>query len=557
MFLKRSFIIGIIIILLSTKNAFPFLIKNENDLYSANYLKNYLYGSILHNNNQHNLAAKNLDQIDRLKGQHYDYDIKYITSLLINGNLDLAAKTVFDIEKVYSDIFIFDFIKLIYFLKNQEFEKSLIQIKKIKTNDPVFAELLNNIIFWINIANQKNSSKELIKNFQSNYPSIKAINQFLSSRYVSNKKLYDIYNKEILDADNLVRYKILSSWNNIRDRENELALKNLYLLLSEDNNNLLLKQSFIDIKAKKYKIINFFNPEEFNHNLSEIFYIFANIYQQRDDHVYFEILLSISLDFNKNFISNNLANFENKIINNKNFQFDYLFLSKLKNIGSEYKWYVDYQLAAHNEKKDIKNLANSISSNDYFLKSKYLDLANYYRAQKDYKIALGYYKKVEAVDQSLDWTFYYYMGICYERLKQWEMSEKNLKKSLQISPDEYSVINYLAYSWLERNQNLKEATNMLEKAVKLSKWDKGYIIDSLGWAYFLQKDFDKAERLLKIAYEKNTDESEVYDHYGDVLWMQKKFLQARYVWKNALNLENIDIKRKESIKNKILNGLIK
>ena len=97
---------------------------------------------------------------------------------------------------------------------------------------------------------------------------------------------------------------------------------------------------------------------------------------------------------------------------------------------------------------------------------------------------------------------------------------------------------------------------MLEEAVKLSQWKLGYIIDSLGWAYFLKGDFDKAEKLLKIAYEKTPSEAEVYDHYGDVLWKQKKFLQARYVWKNALVLNSIDEERKTSLNNKLVNGLI-
>ena len=118
------------------------------------------------------------------------------------------------------------------------------------------------------------------------------------------------------------------------------------------------------------------------------------------------------------------------------------------------------------------------------------------------------------------------------------------------------MINYLAYSWLERRQNIEQATKMLEEAVKLSKWELGYIIDSLGWAYYLKKDYNNAEKLLKIAYEKTPSEGEVYDHYGDVLWMQKKFLQARYIWKNALSLESTDLKRKEKIKNKILHGLL-
>ena len=168
---------------------------------------------------------------------------------------------------------------------------------------------------------------------------------------------------------------------------------------------------------------------------------------------------------------------------------------------------------------------------------------------------MDYYNKVEKIKTNHNWSLYYFKGICYERLKKWKQSEKNLKKSISLAPKKYTVINYLAYSWLERRENIDEATEMLEDAVRLSKWELGYIIDSLGWAYFLKKDYKKAEQILKIAYEKTPYESEVYDHYGDVLWKQKKFLQARYVWKNALNLDNIEPKRKKKIKEKIINGL--
>lgn len=554
MFLRKNYIIGIIIILLSTTNGNT-LISNQNFLYSSDYIKNYLYGSILHQSNQHNLAAKNLFKINKLKGKHSSYDIKNIISLVINGNINQAANIIQDVDKIYSDIFILDFIKAIYLIKINKSQQAVFELNNIKNNDPIFMEMINNLKFWIQIKNKNIRQKVLIKNFKSNYPSIKLINQFLSSRYIENSKLYKFYDNEILNSDALTRYKILSAWNYIRDEKNNQAFDMLNSLLKIDGNNLLLKQSILDIKYKKYKFISFFDPKKFNHNLSEIFYLYANLYQQRGDKVLFEMLLSISIDFNKKFLSNNLIDFEQKVLNYDNFKFNYLFLSNLKNIGSEYKWYINYQLAARN-KKNISILVNSINLNDYFLKEKYFDLGNYYRLNKNYELALDFYKKIEKLQPVQDWTYYYYVGICYERLKQWKKSEEYLKKSLTIAPQEYSVINYLAYSWLERRENIEEATMMLKNAVELSKWEKGYIIDSLGWAYFLKKDFDKAEKLLKIAYEKNTNESEVYDHYGDVLWMQKKFLQARYVWNNAINLENIDSKRKKNIKNKIINGLI-
>ncbi len=554
MILKKNLIIGIILILLSTVPSHA-LIKNKIELYEVNNLKNYLYASVLYGENKYNLAEKNLNKIIFLKGKHFAYDTKYITSLVINGNLDEAAKLIFDTKDYYSNIFIFEFIKSIYYLKNNNYEKARNQFKNIKSSDPLFIELINSLDFWIRLEKTKNSSENIIKNINSRYSSIKLINQFLSSKYTGNVELYNSFNKQILESENFIRYQIFSAWNLTREKKNRQALDILNSALLKNEKNILLRQSVIDLKQKNKKIIYSFDPKNLSHNLSEIFYLYANLYQQRGDDKFFEILLSISLDFNQNFNSNNLIKFENKLLINNNHKFNYLFLSKLKNLGSEYKWYVDYKLSIQKDNDEIKNLENSIDIDDLFLKNKYFDLANYYRIKKNYKLALDYYKKIEKLDKNLDWVFYYYKGICYERLNQWDESENNLKKSIALSPKEYSVINYLAYSWLERKQNIQQATTMLEEAVKLSNWELGYIIDSLGWAYFLQKDFDKAEELLKIAYEKTPSESEVYDHYGDVLWMQRKFLQARYVWNNALSLDNIDNKRKKRINNKIVNGL--
>jgi tetratricopeptide (TPR) repeat protein len=95
---------------------------------------------------------------------------------------------------------------------------------------------------------------------------------------------------------------------------------------------------------------------------------------------------------------------------------------------------------------------------------------------------------------------------------------------------------------------------MLIEAVELSK-GRGYILDSLGWAYYMLKDYKKAEELLFEAYEKEPTEAVIYDHYGDALWKNKKYLEARYVWQNAIKLKNIEDDLKESIKKKIIYGL--
>ena len=552
--LKKFLIICSILFALSTIEATAFIFKNKTIIHSDDYIKNYLYGSILYDENKHNLAAKNLDKINELTGRHIEYDIKYISSLVIKGKLGEAAKIVSETEKVYSDIFLFDFIKSVNFLKQKKYKEALLEIKKIESNDPVFQEFQNSLIFWIEIKDKSKNQSNAIKRFKSRNLSIGLINKFLSSRYIEDLDLYNYYNKKILNSNELIRYQIFSAWNEKKIGNNKKALSILEHAFINDGRNLLLKQSIVDFNKNNNQVLLFFDPKKFEDNIAEIFYLFSNLYMQRDDD-FSKLLLSLSLKFNERFLSNHLASFENHIIENNLERINYLSVSKLKNIGTEYKWYVNYQMAVQEEKKNINFLEKTIVKNDLFLKDKYFDLANYFRVKKNYQLALDYYKRIENMNLDIDWSFYYYVGICYERLKNWELSEKNLKKSLSLSPKEYSVINYLAYSWLERNKNINEATKMLEDAVKLSKWELGYIIDSLGWAYFLQKDFDKAEKLLKIAYEKVSSESEVYDHYGDVLWVQNKFLQARYVWKNALNLENIDPEREKRIKDKIVNGL--
>ncbi len=153
-----------------------------------------------------------------------------------------------------------------------------------------------------------------------------------------------------------------------------------------------------------------------------------------------------------------------------------------------------------------------------------------------------------------DWIYYYNLAISQERAGAWENAEKNFLQALKISPKQPEVLNYLAYSWLEKKINLDQAKEMLIEAVSISK-GQGYILDSLGWAYFLLKDFDKAEELLQIAYEKEPSEAVIYDHYGDVLWTNGKEIQARYVWQNAIKLKNIEKDLKEAIYNKIIFGL--
>jgi tetratricopeptide (TPR) repeat protein len=147
----------------------------------------------------------------------------------------------------------------------------------------------------------------------------------------------------------------------------------------------------------------------------------------------------------------------------------------------------------------------------------------------------------------------YRRGGSYERLKDYENADKDLLHSLRINPDDAYVLNYLAYSWLERDYKINEAIKMLEKAYS-SKSDDPYIIDSIGWAYYLINDFVKAETFLKRAVELMPDDPIVNDHYGDILWQLDRKIQARYFWSMVLEMEDAEQGLIEKIYNKLIEG---
>ena len=148
----------------------------------------------------------------------------------------------------------------------------------------------------------------------------------------------------------------------------------------------------------------------------------------------------------------------------------------------------------------------------------------------------------------------YRRGGSYERIGNYEASDKDLLYSLKINPDDAYVLNYLAYSWLERDHNINEAIQMLENAYS-SKSNDPYIIDSIGWAYYLTNDYLKAEKFLKRAVELIPDDPIVNDHYGDILWKLDRKIQARYFWGNVLEMDDADTEMIQNINTKIIEGL--
>jgi len=147
-------------------------------------------------------------------------------------------------------------------------------------------------------------------------------------------------------------------------------------------------------------------------------------------------------------------------------------------------------------------------------------------------------------------------GVSFERLGDWENAEKDLIRSLEILPDQAHVLNYLAYSWIDKGINLDKGLEMLKKATELREND-GYIIDSLGWAYYAKKNYTKAEHFLEKAVQLLPSDPIINDHYADTLWMLNKDVQARYFWNYILKLDNTEQKLKDTISKKLIFGITK
>ena len=132
-----------------------------------------------------------------------------------------------------------------------------------------------------------------------------------------------------------------------------------------------------------------------------------------------------------------------------------------------------------------------------------------------------------------DWRLFYRRGIAYERTKQWPKAEADFKKALELVPEQPDVLNYLGYSWIDQGINLDEGLAMVRKAVELRP-NSGFIIDSLGWAYYRLDRFEEAAEELQKALELMPSDPVINDHLGDAFWQVGRKLEAVFQWKHAL-----------------------
>jgi len=405
--------------------------------------------------------------------------------------------------------------------------------------------------------------KRILKD-KKNFGKLSLISETFQRCYLGDSKTDTFFTNLINDNEaDYTRY-IYFFLSYLVENERNSEVKNIIDDLEVINTTLLLSQgkSWI-LNNNSEKLVDVFSCKNHSDVISEFLFLISNLYSSQDNFEKSNFYLNLSNYMNPKFVFNLSLVAENHYLNNE-FKKAKAVLKNFKKEDNFYYWY-----RVKKESQIIAKERNKIESLNYIRaefnkidepNNKILfDIANFNKNQKEYKEAIKYYSMIiNQLDENSDIKsdLLYRRGGSYERLGDYENSDRDLLNSLKINPDDAYVLNYLAYSWLERDYKIDKAIEMLENAYA-SRSNDPYIIDSIGWAYYLIDDYLKAEKFLKRAVELMPDDPIVSDHYGDILWKLNRKIQARYFWANALKMKDVEEDMKKKINIKIIEGLEK
>ena len=525
-------------------------------------IANYFSGSVSLNNNNNFQAVKYFNSTKNLKNTHENFNRNYIISLVLDGKV---SKSVSELkatsEQKYSNFFNLNLILILEEIKRNNFDKAkakLINLEKFEQDGKLEFVLYRTIKRYTELFLNKKTSKNDINELGNIGEITNAFEKCYLGEMDTEKSFINLINSD--DGD-FSRYLFFYVNYLISNGKFELAKKHV-LKVNFLNSNLITAQTKQWILEENYKDFSkIFSCKNHNHLISEFLYLIANLYSSEGYYMESNFYLKLSHYMNPRFNFNLSLLLDNYLEINKIKEAKEI-INKFKEKNESYYWYGLKQQAniisdKEGEKKAfefIKSKFNKINNPN--IKLKY-DLANFAKNSKLYEISIKYYSEIlkELDNQSnLYAKILYRRGGSYERIGNYKKADDDLLNSLNINSNDPYVMNYLGYSWLERNINIKEAFILLEKANKKKK-DDPYITDSIGWAYYLTGNFNKAEKFLRKAVLLMPDDPIVNDHYGDILWKLNRKIEARYFWKSVLKLEETEAEMRNKIKQKLTIGL--
>ena len=529
------------------------------DDFDSKNLSKYFSGIVAFENKNNSKALNFFNTSKILLNKHEPYLKRYVYSLVLENKVNQAINVIKQ-NKNNSEFFEKYLLLTIDSLRRDDFSKALNYIsetkKYIKLNR-FNSAVLDNLRDYVFVFNEKRLPNDL-----KNYGNLSIISTTFQRCYLGDAKTKTFFSKLVNNDDaDLTRYTFFYLAYLIENNQIEEA-KKITEGIKFINTSLLLSQgkSWIENGNEK-KINTVFSCKNHNDLISEFLFLISNLYSAQDDYIKSNFYLYLSNYLNPKFYYNLSLLAENQYSNE---EFDRVkkILREFEKEDNFYYWYrlkKEAQIISKeiNQKESLKFIKSNFEKiekpNEKFL----FDIANFYKNAKEYEQAIKYYTKVLEIvgdDLQIKSDLFYRRGASNERMGNYEEADRDMLLSLEIDPDDAYVLNYLAYSWLERDHKIKEAMEMLEKAYSLKENDP-YIIDSIGWAYFLTDDYVKAETYLKRAVELMPDDAIVNDHYGDILWKLGRKIQARYFWKSVSKMEDVDEELLQKINQKIIKGL--
>ena len=551
-------VIFILITFLYHSSAFSKTTENKN--FNQRYLSNYLSALVSYENGDNELAVKYFNSTKSIIRKYPNYFDTYVNSLVLNNNVNEAINQIkfYDTKKKLQN---FQSILLVTIdsIKKKDFKKTnnlLIHMQRILAPSS-YQQLIYEIL---KSYNQLFITKKIseVKRYGKLSKILEAFQYCYLDDHRANNKFVELIN---LDGGKYSRYLFfyISNLINNNDFDN---LSEVSSKIEPISSTLLILQSKNWIDQNKFEEFSkIFSCQSENDIIAEIFFLISNLYSSQEEYEMSNFYLNIANYFNPKFKFNLSLTVENYFQMNKYEEVKNI----LKNFDKKdeiYYWYrVKKEFEISNEKQAKGESLSLLTLKTKNLKFKspkfYFDLGNIYKGFEEYEKSIEKYNlALNGIRQDSDSyaDILYRRGGSYERLKNYKNADEDLLLSLELNQDQPYVLNYLAYSWLERKIKIKKSMEMLLRAYK-QKQDDPYIIDSVGWAYYLTDDYISAEKYLRKALLIMPDDPIVNDHYGDVLWKLNMKLQASYYWNAALISEDAEDQLKKNISNKLLFGL--
>ena len=437
-------------------------------------IANYFSGSVSLNNNNNFQAVKYFNSTKNLKNTHENFNRNYIISLVLDGKVSKSVSELKSTsEQKYSNFFNLNLILILEEIKRNNFDKAkakLINLEKFEQDGKLEFVLYRTIKRYTELFLNKKTSKNDINELGNIGEITNAFEKCYLGEIDTEKSFINLINSD--DGD-FSRYLFFYVNYLISNEKFELAKKHV-LKVNFLNSNLITAQTKQWILEENYKDFSkIFSCKNHNHLISEFLYLIANLYSSEGYYMESNFYLKLSHYMNPRFNFNLSLLLDNYLEINKIKEAKEI-INKFKEKNESYYWYGLKQQAniisdKEGEKKAfefIKSKFNKINNPN--IKLKY-DLANFAKNSKLYEISIKYYSEIlkELDNQSnLYAKILYRRGGSYERIGNYKKADDDLLNSLNINSNDPYVMNYLGYSWLERNINIKEAFILLEKANK-------------------------------------------------------------------------------------------